>query len=171
MDTLIHLLTIDWIATLVNYAWVWPIFEMLHFIGMALLIGTVGLLDLRILGFAKGIPISSLSRLVPLGIAGFVMNAFTGFMFIAGNPVGGPGAYVLNLALQIKMALVLIAAVNLLVFQFSGLARATDALSPDGSAPAAAKAIAASSLVLWFGVIFFGRLIMYNDTLLWALGM
>jgi len=171
MDTLIRLLTIDWVAELVSYAWVWPICEMFHFIGMALLIGTVGLLDLRILGLAKGIPIASLSRLVPLGIAGFVMNAVTGFIFIAGNPVGGPGAYVLNLSLQIKIVLIVIAAVNLFVFHFSGLARLTDAVSADGSAPASAKAVAASSLILWFGVIFFGRLIMHNDTLLWALGM
>ena len=171
MDALIRLLTIDWVADLVGYAWVWPICEMFHFIGMALLIGTVGLLDLRILGFAKGIPIASLSRLVPLGIAGFVMNAVTGFIFIAGNPVGGPGTYVLNLALQIKIVLILIAGVNLLVFHFTGLARLTEDVSPDGSAPASAKAIAASSLILWFGVIFFGRLIMYNDTLLWALGL
>jgi hypothetical protein len=40
-----------------------------------------------------------------------------------------------------------------------------------GDAPLSAKVIAGASLVLWFGVIFFGRLIMYNDTLLYALGL
>lgn len=152
------------------YDWLWPVGEILHFIGMALLIGTVGLVDLRILGFAKGIPIGQLERLVPIGVAGFVVNLITGFIFVAGNP-GGPMVYLSNLALQLKMLLVLIAGINLLVFYFGGIARRTDAVPPGGDAPAAAKVVAGTSLVVWFGVIFFGRLIMYNDTLLYALGL
>src|SRR5690554_4868489 len=93
--------------------WVWPLFEMFHFMGMAALIGTVGLVDLRILGFAKGIPISQLERLIPLGVAGFVVNALTGFVFIAGNPVGGPMEYLTNLSLQLKLVLILLAGINL----------------------------------------------------------
>ena len=151
--------------------WAWPLFEIFHFVGMALLIGTVGLVDLRVLGFGKGIPIAQLERLIPWGIAGFVMNAATGFVFVAGNPVGGPMYYLTNLALQIKLVLILLAGVNLFIFYFGGIARATDAVPADGEAPASAKVIAGVSLVLWFSVIFFGRLIMYNDTLLYALGL
>ena len=44
-------------------------------------------------------------------------------------------------------------------------------LGPVDEAPRNAKLVAAASLVLWIGVIIFGRLIMYNDTLLWFLGM
>jgi hypothetical protein len=44
--------------------------SILHFVGMALLIGTVGLLDVRILGIAKGVPLAALEKLVPVGIAG-----------------------------------------------------------------------------------------------------
>ena len=151
--------------------WVWPLFEIFHFVGMALLIGTVGLVDLRVLGVGKGIPISQLERLIPWGIAGFVMNALTGFVFIAGNPVGGPIYYLDNLALQLKLLLILLAGINLFIFYFGGIARATAAAPADGDAPQSAKVIAGVSLVLWFGVIFFGRLIMYNDTLLYALGL
>jgi len=167
----------DWMSRtnlieIVNaYDWLWPLCETLHFIGMAALIGTVGLVDARILGIGKGIPIAQLERLVPIGIAGFVVNALTGFVFIAGNPVGGPIEYLTNLSLQLKLLLILIAGLNLLVFYFTGIARATDAVSPEGSAPRAAKIIAGTSLVAWFGVIFFGRMIMYNDTLLYALGL
>lgn len=151
--------------------WAWPLFEIFHFVGMAALIGTVGLVDLRILGVAKGIPISQLERLIPIGVAGFVVNAMTGFVFIAGNPVGGPMEYLTNLALQLKLLLILLAAINLFVFYFTGISKATDAVAADGNAPRSAKIVAATSLVLWFGVIFFGRLIMYNDTLLYALGL
>ena len=139
--------------------WVWPVCEILHFFGMALLIGSVGLVDLRMLGIAKGVPIKALERFIPLGVIGFVINATTGFIFVAGNPVGGPQEYLTNLAFQIKMVLILIAGLNLLAFYVTGIA------------PMSAKVVAALSLLLWFGVIFFGRFIMYNDTLLYALGL
>ena len=160
------------VATLVNaQSWFWPVCEMIHFIGMALLIGTVGVLDGRVLGLFRGIAIASLERFVPLGIAGFVMNLVTGFIFIAGNPIGGSIVYLTNLALQIKLALILIAGANLLVWYATGIAAAANATEPNGDALPAAKAVAAVSFVAWIAVIVFGRLIMYNDTLLYALGL
>src|SRR5690554_7916747 len=114
MESLSNLLLTLGLDEVVNaYDWLWPLFEILHFMGMAALIGTVGLVDLRILGFAKGIPISQLERLIPLGVAGFVVNALTGFVFIAGNPVGGPMEYLTNLSLQLKLVLILLAGINL----------------------------------------------------------
>jgi hypothetical protein len=154
-----------------KYDWVWPVGEILHFFGMALLIGSVGLVDLRMLGVAKGVPIKSLERFIPLGVIGFFVNAITGFIFVAGNPVGGPQEYLGNLAFQIKLVLIVIAGLNLLAFYVTGIARKADAVTPEGIAPTSAKVVAALSLILWFGVIFFGRFIMYNDTLLYALGL
>ena len=171
METLAAILDIGWLAELVNdYDWVWPICEMLHFIGMALLIGTVGLLDLRILGVAKGIPIARLERLISIGIVGFALNVTTGLVFVTGNVAGGPMAYLGNLAFQIKMLLILIAGLNLAAYYFTGIARAAAAVPADSDAAPAAKVVAAVSLLAWFGVIYFGRMIMYNDTLLYALG-
>ena len=172
METLAALLDIPWLANFVNdYDWVWPICEMLHFIGMALLIGTVGWLDIRILGFGKGVPIASLEKLIPVGIIGFVLNAVTGFVFVAGNFSGGPMAYLGNLAFQIKMVLLLIAALNLAAYYLTGIQRAAETVPASGDAAPAAKAVAIVSLVAWFGVIYFGRMLMYNDTLLYALGL
>src|SRR4029077_17049827 len=45
----------------------WPICESLHFLGLSLLIGTVGLFDLRILGLAKGLSLRAMHRLVGWG--------------------------------------------------------------------------------------------------------
>jgi hypothetical protein len=171
MNTLADLLTSPTIADFViDHSWVWPLGEIFHFVGMALLIGTVGFLDVRILGVAKGVPIASLTRLIPIGIVGFAMNVTSGLVFVIGNPFG-PLDYLSNLAFQLKMLFILLAGLNLIAFYVTGLARAADAVGTGGSASVAAKTIAATSLVLWFGVIFFGRLIMYNDTLLYALGM
>ena len=160
------------LATLVNAAdWVWPVCEIFHFVGMSLLVGTVGLLDLRILGFARGIPVASLERLVPIGIAGFVINLATGFVFVAGNPIGGPIVYLENLAFQIKIVLILIAGANLIAWYATGIAASASRSAPDADIVPAAKAVAAISLLMWLGVIVFGRLIMYNDTLLYTLGL
>jgi hypothetical protein len=172
METLADFLAATNLVAVVNdNDWVWPVCEMLHFVGMALLIGTVGLVDLRILGVGKGLPIATLEKLVPWGVAGFVINATTGIMFIGGNPVGGPIEYLMNLSFQIKMLLVLIAGINLAVFYFAGIARDLESVAPGGDAARSAKIVAVISLVAWFGVIGFGRLIMYNDTLLYAFGL
>jgi len=172
LQSLSDLLASTNLVSFVNgYDWVWPVGEMLHFMGMAALIGTVGVVDARILGFGKGLSIAQLEKLVPIGVVGFVVNALTGFVFVAGNPVGGPIEYLTNLSFQLKLLLILIAGINLFIFYFFGIARQTDEVSPTGDAPRSAKIVAATSLVAWFGVIFFGRLIMYNDTLLYALGL
>ena len=51
-----------------NYKWVWATMETLHFLGLSLLIGVVGVFDLRVLGFARGLPLAPLYRLMPLAI-------------------------------------------------------------------------------------------------------
>ena len=158
----------EFVAT---HDWAWPLGEILHFFGMALLIGSVGLVDARILGIGKGIPIKSLEKFVPLGVIGFVINLLTGIMFVAGNPVGGPQEYLTNLALILKMVCVLIAGLNLLAFYALGIAKQANAVEPGGDAPMSAKVVAVVSILTWFGVIYFGRFIMYNDTLLYAWGL
>jgi len=167
-DFLITLPIGDFVAT---HDWVWPLCETLHFFAMSVLIGTVGAVDLRVLGFLKGIPIRLLDKFVPLGVISFFVNLTTGFIFIAGNPVGGPMEYLTNLSLQIKMLLVVIAGINLLVFYLTGLHRALEAVPADGNAPVGAKVVAGISITAWIFVIIMGRFIMYNDTLLYALGM
>ena len=167
-DFLISLGVGDYVAA---RDWVWPFCETLHFFGMCVLLGTVGVVDLRVLGVAKGIPIKLLDKFIPLGVIAFLVNMVTGFIFIAGNPVGGPMEYLTNLSLQIKMVLVLIAGINLLLFYVTGLHRSLEAVPADGDASGRAKAVAAVSLTAWIFVIVMGRFIMYNDTLLYALGL
>jgi len=172
VDTITHLMLMTGLDNYVaTHDWVWPVCEILHFFGMFAIIGTVGLVDIRMLGVGKGIPIAALERFVPIGVLGLALNVITGFIFVAGNPVGGPQEYLTNLAFLIKMSLIALAGVNLLAFYVFGIARAANATAPDGSAPLSAKVVGAVSLLLWFGVIYFGRFIMYNDTLLNAWGL
>ena len=75
------------IYTVMNSPWGWPFIESLHFIGLSLLLGTVGLFDLRMLGVARGISLRALHRLVPFGITGFALSAVTGSLFVVTAPV------------------------------------------------------------------------------------
>jgi hypothetical protein len=120
---------------------------------------------------AKGIPIHYLEKFIPIGVVAFVVNAMTGFIFIAGNPVGGPMEYLTNLSLQLKMLVVLIAGINLAIFYVAGIQRTLATVPADGDASGGAKAVAAVSITAWIFVIILGRFIMYNDTLLYALGL
>src|SRR5262245_26345166 len=85
--------------------WIWPLCETLHFFGLALLVGVVGLLDLRMLGWFKGLPIAPLQRLIPWAIFGFAINLATGFIFFAGNPL----QYINNPAFGYKLLFILLA--------------------------------------------------------------
>jgi hypothetical protein len=105
-----------------NTAWVWATCETLHFLGMALLIGCVGILDLRMLGVGKRVPVGPLHRFIT------------------------------------KMALILIAGANVLVF-YTTVYRAAESLGPGDDAPLKAKIAAAVSITAWIGVIYFGRML------------
>lgn len=151
--------------------WIWPIAEMFHFIGMSLLFGTIGILDLRILGMGKGIPIAQLERLIRWGLAGFAIALASGLMFIAAESPSPLAFIQSNLSFQIKMGLIVLAGINALAFYVFGIARQVSQLAASADAGAGAKVVAGLSLALWVGVICFGRLIMYDATLLDALGL
>jgi hypothetical protein len=150
----LHRTPLGWAAA-GGWPWLWAVCESLHFMGMALLIGAVGLLDARLLGLFKGLPIAPLERLVPWGVAGFVLNLATGLVFFA----GAPDQYTSNLAFWMKMGFVAVAGVNVSLFYFTGLSRRVDRLGAGEDAPMAAKAIAGLSLFLWFGVLYWGRML------------
>ena len=67
-------------------SWILPVCESLHFIGMAVLVGFAGILDLRLLGVAKRLPVAPVQRLMPWALLGFAMSLGSGMVFIAGNP-------------------------------------------------------------------------------------
>jgi hypothetical protein len=140
-----------------GHSWVWPACETLHFMGLALLIGNVGLLDLRLLGVAKQLPLVPLSRFVRWAVLGFVINLLTGIMFFAGNPF----QYINNVAFGWKIAFIMLAGVNVLLFYVTGVFRKVEALRPGDDAPISAKIIAAASLFLWVGVMYMGRMLPY----------
>ena len=137
-------------------AWSWPLSESLHFIGLCLLIGSVGLVDLRLLGMAKGISFSAIHKLIPFGVAGYLVNLFTGSLFI----IGDADQYFFNDAFKFKMLFMLIAGVNVLFF-YSSAFQQTRLLGPDADMPVKVKIMAGISLFCWIAIICSGRLITF----------
>jgi uncharacterized membrane protein len=88
-------------------------------------------------------------------VAGFLLNLITGMVFF----VGAPTQYVNNLAFQLKLIFILLAGINLAAFNLGGVARTVAILEPGQDAPMSAKIIAATSLFLWVGVMFWGRML------------
>ena len=134
----------------------WPICACLHFLGLSLLLGTVGLFDLRLLGVAKGLSPAAMHRFVRWGVLGFAINLITGTMFI----VGKPDRYIYNPAFELKLVFLLVLGINVLVF-YSIVHSKVAVLGPGDSAPLGAKIVAATSFLLWIGVICAGRMVAF----------
>jgi hypothetical protein len=138
--------------------WAFPALQSLHFIGMSLLIGVVGVIDLRVLGVARGLPIHPLHRFLPLAFVGFGINLLTGIMFFCHDPY----VYAFNPSFRIKMLLILLAGLNALWFRL-GVFLDVDKWGPGIEASRLAKIISALSLLIWIGVITAGRFIAFTS--------
>lgn len=141
----------------ISRAWVWPALEAAHFMGMAVLFGVVLLVAVRMLGLGRNVPYSAFHRLLPLGTFGFMLNVVTGMMFF----VADSGRYTaMTNSFFPKMALIVIG--GLAVLYFTLFERPWE-LKPGDRAPLTAKAVAVAAIVLWAGVIVYGRLLPYLE--------
>jgi uncharacterized membrane protein len=139
----------EWV---IDNSWVWPACESLHFVGLCLLFSVVLLVDLRMLGVGKRLSFANLHQLLPLGMLGFALNFVTGMMFF----VSTPAQYTQNIAFHWKVILMLLAGLNVLYFMlFDGPWK----VGPGDNAPLTAKVAAASAILLWGGVLYFGHML------------
>jgi hypothetical protein len=136
--------------------WAWPVTESIHFIGLCLLIGTVGVFDLRMMGLIKRVPVAALHRLIPIGVAGYSMNVLTGFAFLGTYP----DQYFYNPAFQTKIAFMTVAGLNVALFYLT-MYRSVEKTAPEDEAPIAARIAGGVSLICWIGVIVGGRMITF----------
>ena len=141
----------SWGRFVEEHAWVWPTCEILHFVGLCLLFGAALVVDLRILGVGKRLPLAALYQLLPVGVLGFSLNLATGMVFF----VAMPRQYIGFLFL-LKMALVVLAAANLLYFT---LAEDVWTAGERDHMPITARLAAASAILIWIGVLFCGRML------------
>jgi uncharacterized membrane protein len=134
--------------------WVWPACEAIHFIGLGLAFGVVLLLNLRLLGMMKAVAFADLHRTLPWGMLGFAINLVTGMLFF----IGVPEQYTNNAPFQWKIVCLVLLGANLIYFT-----SLTDPwrVEAGADAPRSVKVMAASAIVLWLGVVYFGRMLPY----------
>lgn len=131
----------------------YPIANVLHLLGLVLLLGGIGLVDLRLLGAFPRLPLQPLAQaLTPLGIAGVVILLASGSVLFAADAAALAGSETFRL----KLVLIGIALGNAVAFRI--LYRRLDS-APVGPP---AKLMALVSLALWLGAATCGRLIAYS---------
>lgn len=135
-----------------SHGWVWPTAEILHFHGLAVMFGTLTIFDLRVLGFARGLPIGRLHALVRLAQLAFAVNLLTGSLFF----LSIPAQYLVNAAFSLKLVSLVLMGLNVAWF-YLGVWPRLRSLGPNDDAPPAAKLSAALSLLLLLAVATFGR--------------
>jgi hypothetical protein len=134
--------------------WAYPILEVLHVIGLALVFAPIMLFDLRVLGFYRDMPIARWHRaLLPWVYAGFTLNAVSGILMFASDAA----EFAANQSFQVKIGLLAIAAVNAIYFE----TRLRPSLYDGSAASNGAKVSAALSIIMWLAIITAGRMMAY----------
>lgn len=144
------------VADFMQLHWSWPAVESIHFIGLTLLMGSIGAWDLRLLGLMSHVPVAAFHRLVPFAVGGFVVNALSGVLFL----MTFPNQYVYNPAFHLKMACLLLAGANVAFF-YAVIFRRLHVLAAGEPTPLLARISGGLSLALWISVIVCGRMITF----------
>ena len=137
------------LAPLRTHAFAYPALEVLHITGIALLLGNLVLLELRVWGRGQALPVADLARLtLSLTLGGFALAAASGLLMFATQA----GELIANRAFVIKMGLLMLAGVNAALFHARASLVKLDAT---------ARLQSALSLLVWLAVITCGRWIAY----------
>jgi hypothetical protein len=138
-----------------------PLLESIHVVGLALVFGTICVIDLRLLGIASTErPFKRIaSDIMKWTWGAFALTALTGSLMFLTNA----GVYYHNFYFRTKMVLLVLAGVNMLFFELT-LGRRAHSWDKAVAAPPAGRAVAILSLVIWISVIFAGRLIGFTTS-------
>lgn len=135
----------------------YPALEIVHILGIVMLVGAALLFDFRLLGFSANLPLVGLARhLLPWSQRGLIFVIPSGLLlFITNAKTLG-----LDPTFWLKMTLLIIAALNVFVFHRFVFKRKGEA-EISGKLPLRYKLPALVSIVVWIAVITCGRLLAY----------
>ena len=135
--------------------WAYPVVNLLHLLGLVLLVGSMMLLDLRLLGARRLFPLAEVSAtLTPFAVAGLLVLLPTGVLLFSADA----GPLLDNRLMQAKLLLIVLGSVNALLFRQLWNHRLADW---DWQPPTAGRLQALGSLLCWVLVASLGRLIAY----------
>lgn len=137
-------------------SYAYPAANLIHLLGLVMLVGGIGLLDLRLFGVFRAVPVAPLWRiLTPVGFAGLLLMVPSGFVMFAADA----GALAVSDTFRHKLMLITLALVNAGAYRLAWRGKLADW---DATAPWIARALALTSLLLWLTVAALGRLIAYT---------
>lgn len=138
-----------------------PWIESAHVIAIALVLGSIVLVDLRLLGWSSiERPVKRVAeQTLPITWMMFVVAAISGVTLFISNAL----AYMNNFYFQAKLVLLVLAGLNMLVFQY-GIYRSVDKWGQLPHPPAGARMAGALSLTFWITIVIFGRWIGFTLT-------
>ena len=128
--------------------------ETAHFIGLSILFGALMVMDLRALGYIRGVSYGATLKLTPVAILGLLINAVSGTLMYASHPI----IYSTNWAFVWKLAFIVIATINAGWFVLAEH-RNLSVLGPAATPSTSVKVTAALSLICWTMVLLLGRLL------------
>ena len=135
---------------------IYPIANVVHLLGLVMLVGGIGLLDLRLAGLFRGIPTAPLSSaLTPIALAGLVLMIPSGATMFAADAA----ALVHSPTFRWKLSLIALALANAAAFRLLWRRRIK---RWDSEPPALGRLMAAASVLLWLSVAALGRWIAYS---------
>jgi hypothetical protein len=140
-----------------NSIWMYPIVEIIHIVGIALLVGSAFMFDLRLLGVSRHVRVTDMARhLLPrarLGLAIVVPSGLLMFVAHAGEWGTSP-------VFRLKLGLIVVAILNTFVFH-GRTALSIQRWDQNQPVPIGGKAAAVVSMVMWTATIAAGRLLAY----------
>ena len=148
-----------WSVALHESLYMYTYIETAHVVGIMLFVGTIAMVDLRLLGLAfRKVPISQMNaRILPWTVVGFVLMLATGVLLFYAIPVRTWH----SLWFRAKLVLMMAAAVNIWIFH-RRVERDRARWDASPRPPLTARLSAAVSLTVWIGVVVMGRMIAYN---------
>lgn len=135
-------------------AWLFPVIETIHVFALTLVVGSIGMLDLRLLGLrSTDRPVTEMAmELLPWTWVSFGIAAATGLLMFSSRAV----SYAEDLPFRIKLVLLLLAGINMLIFHFTAY-RSVQSWGDVTTPPPLARLAGGMSLLLWVGVVVAGR--------------
>jgi hypothetical protein len=141
-----------------NSLYPFPMIETVHILGIVILVGSVSILDLRLLGLMlKQEPVSRITRRVlPWAWAGFSIQVATGFLLFSTQSE----KFYSSVPFRLKMFMLALVGVNALLFH-SFVYPNVESWDTAADTPLGAKITGGFSLLLWLGIITAGRWIAF----------
>jgi len=138
--------------------WTYALVNLSHVLGIATLFGPILILDLRLLGCWRRVPLSSVSAVVvPIATAGFLLAALTGLGLVATKAT----EYVGNPFFYAKFPAILLGLVNVAALQFSPAWRAHRERALSAQENLRLAVAGGVSLASWTTAVVMGRMIAY----------